>query len=177
MPDLAHSLPHRPAGRTGRPPVYPNTVERHRLQQRRLSFSGTDPLASAAAAAAAAARPSASGQRRVAGSSTPLDKLSRHLDSAAQQEREQQQQAQQQAHPAQAALAASLADAGEFEFGGAERLMCQEDADLLASMPEHLRRMSTDGIISLDTLRVCTDRQRAAWWLVLFDGWWRKTGE
>ncbi|PRW58263.1 CDT1 chloroplastic [Chlorella sorokiniana] len=157
------------AGRTGRPPVYPNTVERHRLQQRRLSFSNADPLATAAAAAAAAARPTASEQRRAAGSSTPLDKLSRHLDSSARQEREQQQeqglqqnqqqqgkqqqQQAQQVHPAQAALAASLADAGEFEFGGAERLMSQEDADLLASMPEHLRRMSTDGIISLDTLR------------------------
>lgn len=144
--------------------MHPNTVERHRLQQRRLSFSGADPLAAAAAAAAAAAQPSASEQRRDAGSSTPLDKLARHLDSASRQEREQaQQQAQQgeqtqqaepKVHPAQAALAASLDAAGDFEFGGAERLMSQEDADLLASMPEHLRRMSTDGIISLDTLRV-----------------------
>ena len=140
--------------------MYPNTVERHRLQQRRLSFSGADELAAAAAAAAAAVHPTASEQRRAAGSSTPLDKLARHLDSASRQEREQQreqqqaQQAQPKVHPAQAALAANLAASGDLEFGGAERLMSQEDADLLASMPEHLRRMSTDGIISLDTLRV-----------------------
>lgn len=149
------------AGRTGRPPVHPNTVDRRRGQQRRLSFGGADSFAVATASAAAAARPTPSEQRRTSGASTPLDKLSSELDSAArrerrQQQREQQAQQEQQVHPSQSALAASLADAGELDFGGAERLLSEQDADaeLLASMPEQLRRMSTDGIISMDTLRV-----------------------
>ncbi|KAI7838998.1 hypothetical protein COHA_007238 [Chlorella ohadii] len=148
------------ASRTGRPPVHPNTVDRRRGQQRRLSFGGADSFAVATASAAAAARPTPSEQRRTSGASTPLDKLSSELDSAArreqrQQQREQQAQQEQQVHPSQSALAASLADAGELDFGGAERLLSEQDADaeLLASMPEQLRRMSTDGIISMDTLR------------------------
>lgn len=122
--------------------------------QRRLSFGGSDAAAAAAAAAGADPAAAAGGWGRSAGSGIPLDKLSRQLDAASQQEQQQAEQAEQQAHPAQAALAASLAGAGELEFGGAERLLSQDDADLLASMPEQLRRMSTDGIISLDTLRV-----------------------
>ena len=161
-------LPSATASRHGRPPVHPSTVDRQRAMQRRLSFGAAAAAGAVAATpkqtkpreplAAAPGQAQASARRR----STPLDKLAAHLDAAAppagglggqpqlaQAQQQQQQQEQQQVHASQAALAAALE--GE-QWGGS--ILSQEDAALLAGMPEELRRMSTDGIISLDTLRV-----------------------
>ena len=137
--------------------MHPSTVDRHR--QRRLSFG---------AAAAAAGRASKPGP--------PLDKLAAQLDSTAQQVQQEQQQAggsvaatlARQLHPAQAALAASLSPADLASFGGsvpseaeAEAERAAEEARLLASMPEELRRYSSQGIITMETLRV--RRSSLAW--------------
>lgn len=156
--------------RHGRPPMHPNsTVDRQRLlqRQRRLSFGAA--AAGASAAAAAAATPSREALAAAAGQglenaaprgrrlSTPLEQLASHLQAAPLPAGDQgsqqppQPSQQQQVHASQAELAASLE--GE-EWGGAGAILSQEDAAMLAGMPEELRRMSTDGIISLDTLRV-----------------------
>jgi hypothetical protein len=124
--------------------------------QRRLSFGAA--AVAAAEAAAAAAGPTGCGAKR----GTPLDRLHSQLDATAEG---------LQAHPRQRELVASLEAEGLGEFGSSAATMLQleaeaaaeaaeaaaaaeRDAALLASMPEQLRRMSTDGIISMDTLRV-----------------------
>lgn len=157
-------------GRHGRPPVYPNTVDRH-VKQRRLSFSQTAaggaavPSATKAAGAAASqASPSPSALAAAAGrgltggrtsaACTPLEKLDSELTGRQQQQPEHQLLDEPrgiEVHPKQAALAASLCEE-DLQFNGS--LLSEQDACLLASMPEQLRRMSTDGIISLDTLRM-----------------------
>ena len=109
----------------------------------------------AAEVAAAAAGAAGGGAKR----GTPLDRLHSQLDAAAEG---------LQAHPRQRDLVARLGPEGLGEFGSSAATMLQleaeaaeeaaeaaeRDATLLASMPEQLRRMSTDGIISMDTLRV-----------------------
>lgn len=150
--------------------MHPNTVDRQRLHQRRLSFGAG--LAAAAEAAAADATPSCGALAAAAGlgsaagrrgkPATPLDKLALQLEG--------EQAAALEVHASQAALAASLADA---DFGGSipatleeaalSTALSAEDEALLASMPQELRRMSTDGVISLDALRVGGAGGAAPW--------------
>lgn len=174
------------AGRHGRPPVHPNTVDRH-VKQRRLSFSQTAaggaavPSATKAAGAAASqASPSSSALAAAAGrgltggrtsaACTPLEKLDSELTGRQQQQQHQllDEPRGVEVHPKQAALAASLCEE-DLQFNGS--LLSEQDACLLASMPEQLRRMSTDGIISLDTLRVGASAANCSWVAALLRGW------
>jgi hypothetical protein len=176
-PATAGLAPPPSTGRTGRPPMHPSTVARQAHKQRRLSFSQAGLAAAgelsraatvpASTLAASAARGQVTGRATKPG--TPLDKLHSQLASpAAQQhatparglldERPQQTSgAAAELHPKQAALAAALAPE-DLQFGAclpdALDAQAQADAALLAGMPEQLRRLSTDGIISMDTLRV-----------------------
>lgn len=168
--------PSTTGGRQGRPPMHPNTVDRQRVMHRRLSFGAAAAAAAAGegGGAAPAATPSRAALAAAAGLAsgcaakprTPLDKLASQLEVEAA--------ANAQVHASQADLAASLAgEPGGLEWG-ASIPMSQEDASLLASMPEELRRMSTDGIISMDTLRV-----RWGWLTrhcMLVGGWGGKVG-
>ena len=147
------------AGRHGRPPMHPSTIDRQR--QRRLSFSQPAAASAGLAAPSAAAPASCRGPGKPG---TPLDKLSSQLDRQHQRRPEEEAAeaaaAAAQVHPSQAALAASLGPAG-LQFGCAAAVLSGQDACLLASMPQELRRLSTEGIISMDTLRVGR-RRRAA---------------
>lgn len=176
------------AGRTGRPPLHPDTAPRTR--QRKLSF-GASFDAVVAVAAGKTPRPAvplgqgfsplekleavverqASGSRAQQAAATQRQ-TAEQQQLAADGQTQQTQQQQQQQQPAwdvevvsaqlnkrQRSLAAVLSPA-DLEFGfslpspeeaAAERA---EEARLLASMPRELRRYSTDGIISFDTLRV-----------------------
>ena len=148
----------------GRPPVHPRTVERARLQQRRLSFSGAAPPP---AGAAAPAPPPGRVTKPGAGvAPLPGDKQ--------QQQQQAQGQGQGQQPPAKKGLGsaawqqpAAIAEEaesglGEEQWGGCILSQAEADAALLASMPEELRRRSTDGIISMEALRVRRARAHTA---------------
>lgn len=177
--------PSSAAGRTGRPPLHPGTVDRSR--QRKLSFGAASFDAAMAVAAGRTPRAAA----RPAKAASPLDRLEVVVERQAGTEKSQQEAATQppqqlesdpqptaakppppqdapwdveavsaQLHSRQRSLAAVLSPA-DLQFGfslpsqeeaAAER--AAEEARLLASMPRELRRYSTDGIVSFDTLKV-----------------------
>ncbi|KAL4430779.1 hypothetical protein ABPG75_006035 [Micractinium tetrahymenae] len=171
-PFTSAAKPAGTAGRTGRPPLHPGTVDRAR--QRKLSF-GTSFDAAVATAAGRTPRTAA-----VAGKgSSPLDKLDAVVERQAAEEQAQHMAGKQAEQPSsdaeqavvlaqlntrQRGLAAVLSPA-DLQFGSslpspeeeaAERAAerAAEEARLLASMPRELRRYSTDGIVSFDTLKM-----------------------
>ena len=154
----------------GRPPLHPNTVDRSRRQQRRLSFSA----AAAATGGGGAGAPFPVRITRPGSGDTPLDKL--HWQVLVQKDAEHPQSTARRglgssssgsptdepAAPRVAGLPAVEQVGGEEEeeqWNGA--ILSEEDAALLASMPEELRRRSSEGIISMGALRVRTQLHSA----------------
>eukprot|EP00887_Chlorella_sp_A99_P005352 scaffold1.g5352.t1 len=137
-----------PPPSTGRPPVHPSTMERSRLQQRRLSFGG--------AGGAAPGRVTKAG-----GGGTPLDKLVQQISGAPAAKGVASASGRglglEPPVPGAGAAAdpphAARAEEQEEEEQWNGSILSEEDAALLSSMPEELRRRSADGIISMGALR------------------------
>jgi hypothetical protein len=129
----------------GRPPLPPATAPSARLSQRRLVFSGNavqlrrDTEAVAADLAAQATADLAAQATAAAGTG------------AAEQQQSRQGHAADDAWESHRPQGAGLA-LEEERFDGS--VLSEDDARLLAGMPEELRRRSLDGVISLEALRV-----------------------